>query len=103
MPNKQAPHPRRATQGTTATCVPCAHRCTGVQQRETESSSGLQGDVSKANQQETPNFFVTGTVMFFFHSDCSSVSQFQAFAKHESQLVVFFCLDSHSSSRVLLN
>lgn len=65
MPNKQAPHPRRATQGTTATCVPCAHRCTGVQQRETESSSGLQGDVSKANQQETPNFLLPALSCFF--------------------------------------
>lgn len=40
---------------------------------------------------------------FFFHSDRSPISRFQAFAKHESQLLVCFCLVSHSGSRVLLN
>lgn len=90
MPSKQAPRPCR--------------RCrAGVQRRQTASSSRLQGDVPKANQQEIPSFLLPALSFFFFHSDRSPISRFQAFAKHESQLLACFCLVSHSGSRVLLN
>lgn len=52
MPSKQAPRPCR--------------RCrAGVQRRQTASSSRLQGDVPKANQQEIPSFLLPALSFFF--------------------------------------